>query len=132
MSYEVAHINDVEEQSMEAIDKFPTKYRILTQALDLEEMRANVWHFEPGEDLVYHAHDEQEELVYILHGQFELTIGYPNETETHEIEAGTAYAASPDVGRGLKNIGDTEGTILALGAPSVDDMVKEPEPRKEN
>lgn len=85
MPHEIAYIEDIDEQSMEAIDKFPTRYRILTQALDLSEMRANVWYFEPGEDLVYHAHDEQEELVYVLEGQFSLTIGHPDDTETHEI-----------------------------------------------
>lgn len=130
MSYEVAQVEELEEQSMAAIDQFPARYRMLTEALGLEELRANVWYFEPGEDTVFHAHQEQEELVYVLEGEFELTVGYPEETETHRLGPGSVYAVSPEVGRGIENVGESAGAILAVGAPSVDDMPMNPEPRE--
>jgi quercetin dioxygenase-like cupin family protein len=127
MTYHVTRLADVDEQSMVGIDQFPDRYRMLSEALDLSEMRANVWYFEPGEALVFHAHETQEELVFVLEGEFELTIGHPGEEETHELGPGSMYAASPDVGRGIENVGDTEGSVLAVGAPAVDDMPMDPD-----
>lgn len=127
MTYHVTRLADVDEQSMVGIDQFPDRYRMLSEALGLSEMRANVWYFDPGEELVFHAHETQEELVFVLEGEFELTVGHPGETETHDLGPGSVYAASPDVGRGIENLGDTEGSVLAVGAPAVDDMPMDPE-----
>jgi quercetin dioxygenase-like cupin family protein len=126
MPYSVAQLDDLDEQSMAAIDQFPDRYRMLTETLGLTELKANVWYFEPGEDLVFHRHEEQEELVFVLEGSFEVTIGDADAPETRELGPGGMYAASPDVARGIENVGDTTGSVLAIGAPAVDDMPQDP------
>jgi quercetin dioxygenase-like cupin family protein len=88
-------------------------------ALDAEALRVKLWRFEPGEEVEYHAHAEQEELFYVLEGEFSLKLGRSGETEIVEVGPGTFWVAGPGVGHGHRCIGDDEGVVLAVGAPPV-------------
>ena len=111
----------------DAIDQFPSEYEVLSEALGLEQLHVNVWRYGPGDETAYHAHREQEELYYILRGEFELTLGDPGETETRTVGPGAFYAAGPTVGHGHRYLGDEEGVVLGFGAPGVDDAFLDPE-----
>lgn len=95
-------------------------------ALGTEKMNVKLWHFEPGDEIEYHAHLEQEELYYILEGEFSLKLGRSGETEIIEADAGTFFVAAPEIGHGHRCIGDSEGMILSIGAPPVDDPGQDP------
>ncbi|WP_424018722.1 cupin domain-containing protein [Halorientalis pallida] len=127
MEYEVVDLDDVDEIEMAGIDQFPAGHKQLTAALGLEESHVNVWRYEPGDSTAFHAHREQEEVFYVLAGEFEVTLGDPEDPETRTIGPGTAYAAGPEVGHGHEYLGDDEGLVLAIGAPPVDDTFRDPE-----
>lgn len=90
-------------------------------ALGLENLHASLWYFEPGEEISYHAHGEQEEVYYVLEGEFSLKLGRSGETEVVEVGPGAFWAAGPEVGHGHRYTGDDEGVVLAIGAPGVED-----------
>lgn len=58
-------------------------------------MRMNVWYIDPDEGISYHAHSEQEELLYVAEGTFSLKLGRSGETEAVEAGPGTWWAAGP-------------------------------------
>lgn len=127
MDYSVVDPETVNRIESEKLDTFPASYRVLTGELGIDEMRVNVWYYEPGDKTAYHAHRQQEEVFYVLAGEFELMLGDPDEKERHRVGPGTLYAAGPGVGHGHRLIGDEPGTILAIGAPAVDDDFLHPD-----
>lgn len=127
MDYEYVDVEDVDLIEMEALDQFPKGHKQLTAALGLEESHLNVWYYEPGDKTEYHAHLDQEEVFYILEGEFELTLGDPDDMETVTAGPGTVYAAGPETGHGHRYVGDDQGVVLAVGAPPVDDTFRDPE-----
>lgn len=128
MDYEVAHTDDVRLTDLSEIDEIPLDLHIrsLDDALDTERMNVNLWYFDPGEEIKYHAHAEQEELYYVLEGEFSVKLGRSGEEEYVEVGPGTFYAAGPAVGHGHRYLGDDQGIILAIGAPSVEDPGLDP------
>jgi quercetin dioxygenase-like cupin family protein len=91
------------------------------EVLHTDEVNATLWYFEPGEEIGYHAHSEQEELYYVVEGEFSLKLGRSGETEIVEVGPGDFWAAGPGVGHGHRYVGDDEGVVLAIGAPPVED-----------
>lgn len=88
----------------------------LTAELGLTEMRARVWHLEPGHDRKpLHRHAEQEELYVLLEGPGRLRIG----EETLSVEAGTALRLPPETPRRVFNDTDEPAVWLVVGAPPV-------------
>jgi quercetin dioxygenase-like cupin family protein len=126
--YEVVHLEDVPVTDLSEVEGVPPDLDIrpVGTALGAEEMRATVWYFEPGEEIQYHAHAEQEELFYVLEGTFSLKLGRSGEEEYVEAGPGTFWVAKPEVGHGHRNVGDEQGVVLALGAPPVDDPGLDP------
>ena len=100
--------------------------RAVGKALGTDEIRVTVWYFDPGEEIQYHAHGEQEELYYVLEGEFSLKLGRSGEEEYVEAGPGTFWVAKPEVGHGHRNVGDERGTVLAFGAPPVEDPGLDP------
>ena len=94
--------------------------------LGLERMRATVWYFEPGEEIQYHAHSEQEELYYVVEGEFSVKLGRSGEEEYVDVEAGALWAAGPEIGHGHRYVGDDRGVVLSVGAPAVEDPGLDP------
>lgn len=128
MDYEVVHTDDVDRTDLSEIDGVPPDLdiRAIDQVLGLENMQAKIWYFEPGDEIAYHAHAEQEELYYALAGEFSLKLGRSGETEIREVGPGAFWVARPEVGHGHRYVGDDEGAVLALGAPAVHDPGLDP------
>lgn len=128
MDSEVLHTDDVPRLDLSENDAVPPDLdvRALDQALGLENMRAKLWYFEPGEEIQYHAHGEQEEFYLVLDGEFSVKHGPSGEAEVEEVGPGDAFAAGPEVGHGYRYLGDDEGVVLALGAPAVEDPGLDP------
>lgn len=123
MDYEVVSTEDVPKVDLsEALDGMfdPDVRRIETQ-LGTEEMVPSVWYFREGEEMIHHAHQEQEELYLVLEGDFRVKFGEPGSTEEHSVEEGDFFAAAPDVKHGHKCV-SREGRILAVGSPNVTDI----------
>lgn len=128
MGYEVTHLEDVPVTDLAEVEDIPPDLdiRAVGDALGLDNLRATVWYFEPGEEINYHAHSEQEEVFYAIEGQFSLKLGRSGDTELREVGPGAFWVAKPKIGHGHRYIGDDRGVVLALGAPSVEDPGLDP------
>ncbi len=128
MEYEVVDLEDVPITDLSESDEMPPDLDIrpIGEQLGLSEMRATVWYFDPGEEIQYHAHSEQEELFFVLQGKFSLKLGRSGETEYVDAGPGTFWAAGPEIGHGHRNVGDEQGIVLAFGAPPVEDPGLDP------
>jgi quercetin dioxygenase-like cupin family protein len=128
VDYEVVDLDDVPVTDLSEIEEVPPDLDVkrVGDALGAEEMRVTVWYFDPGEEIQYHAHSEQEELYYVLEGEFSLKLGRSGEEEYVEAGPGTFWIARPEVGHGHRNVGDGRGVVLALGAPPVEDPGLDP------
>lgn len=128
MGYDVTHVDDVPITDLSDIEDVPPDHdiRSIGNALGLDNLRAAVWYFEPGEAIHYHAHTEQEEVFYVIEGQFSLKLGQPGDTEHREVGPGTFWVAKPEIGHGHRYLGDDTGIVLALGAPPVEDRGVDP------
>jgi quercetin dioxygenase-like cupin family protein len=128
MDYRVIHEDGVEELDLSAVEEVPPDLTIkpLDEALGLSALQAKLWLFEPGEEIGYHAHSEQEELYYAVEGTFSLKLGRSGDTEVREVGPGTFWVARPEVGHGHRYVGDDRGVVLAFGAPPVEDPGMDP------
>jgi quercetin dioxygenase-like cupin family protein len=128
MEYEVLDIEDVPVSDLSEIDAVPPDLDIrpIGDQLGLSEMRATVWYFEPGEEISYHAHSEQEELYFVIEGEFSLKLGRSGETEFVDAGPGTLWVAKPEIGHGHRCVGDERGAVLSVGAPPVEDPGLDP------
>jgi len=128
MEYDVVDLDDVPVTDLSDVESVPPDLDIrpVGEHLGLSEMRATVWYFDPGEEIQYHAHSEQEELYFVLEGEFSLKLGRSGEAEYVDAEPGTFWVAKPEIGHGHRNVGDERGVVLSLGAPPVDDPGLDP------
>jgi len=128
MDYEVVDTDDVPVTDLSEVDEIPPDLAIrpVGSQLGLDEMRATLWYFEPGEEIQYHAHSEQEEFFYVVEGEFSLKLGPSGEEEYVDVDDGAFWAAGPETGHGHRYVGDDTGVVLAIGAPNVDDPGLDP------
>lgn len=128
MDYEVVDLDDVPVKDLSEIEAVPPDLDIrpVGEHLGLSEMRATVWYFDPGEEIQYHAHGEQEELYFVLEGEFSLKLGRSGDEEYVDAGPGTFWVAKPKVGHGHRNVGDEQGVVLSFGAPPVEDPGLDP------
>jgi quercetin dioxygenase-like cupin family protein len=128
MEYEVLDTEDVPVTDLSEVEGVPPDLDIrpVAQTMGLENLNVTLWYFEPGEEINYHAHGEQEELYYVIEGEFSLKLGRSGETETMEVGPGAFWAAGPEIGHGHRYVGDDEGVVLAVGAPAVEDPGLDP------
>ena len=128
MEYEVLDLDEAPVTDLSEIEALPPDLdvRPVGDLLGLERMRATVWYFEPGEEIQYHAHSEQEELYYVVEGEFSVKLGRSGEEEYVDVEAGALWAAGPEIGHGHRYVGDGRGVILSVGAPAVEDPGLDP------
>lgn len=108
----------------ETVDPMPDRpclRRSLGPAADLSSVAINLYEAAPGEQVaaIYHYHDEQEEVFYVLDG--ELSVETPEGTYT--VGAGELFVADPGCAHRAYNAADAVGPVrlLAVGAPPVDD-----------
>ena len=97
MEYEVLDLDEAPVTDLSEIEALPPDLDIrpVGDLLGLEQMRATVWYFEPGEEIQYHAHSEQEELYYVVEGEFSVKLGRSGEEEYVDVEAGSSTAGAP-------------------------------------
>lgn len=128
VDYEVVDPDEVEITDLSAVEEVPPNLDIrqIDRALGLENVRVKLWYFNPGEEIRYHAHSNQEEIYYVLKGEFSLKLGKSGNEEYVEVGPGTFYAAGPEVGHGHRYLGDERGVVLAIGAPAVNDPGLDP------
>ena len=128
VDYEVVHLDDVTETDLSEVEGVPPDLNVkrVGDALGAEEVRLTVWYFEPDEEIQYHAHNEQEEIFYVIEGEFSLKLGKSGEEEYVDAGPGTFWLAKPEIGHGHRNVGDERGVVLALGAPPEDDPGADP------
>lgn len=126
--YELAHEDDVPMTDLSEVDGVPPDLdiRSVDSAIGTRNVLAKLWYFEPGDEIAYHAHSEQEELYYVLDGEFSVKIGPSGDTEILEAGPGTFWVAGPETGHGHRYVGDDEGVVLAVGAPNVADPGLDP------
>jgi uncharacterized cupin superfamily protein len=89
--------------------------RNVADALGTTDLAMNRFRLEPGGSFTsgMHAHLDQEEIFYVIEG----TATFDTSEGTHEIEAGEVIRFAPGDYQQGKNEGDTELSVLALGAP---------------
>lgn len=126
--YAVTRTEEVSVTDLSTNDAVPPDLNIrdIGAALGLKQARMKLWYFDPGEEIQYHAHREQEEIYYVIQGQFSLKLGRSGEEEYVEVGPGDFYAARPEIGHGHRYLGEDEGILLAIGVPSVDDPGLDP------
>jgi quercetin dioxygenase-like cupin family protein len=134
MDHTVVDLSEVPVTDLSEIEEIPPDLdiRSVSEALGLSEMRAAVWYFEPGEEITYHAHSEQEELYFVLEGEFSVKLGRSGEEEYLEATEGSMWVGKPMVGHGHRNVGDERGVVLAVGAPAVEDPGLDPHSLEES
>lgn len=91
----------------------------VTEALGLQQLRANLFRFRPGDSMYLHAHKAQEELFFIVEGEAELVVG----DERRPVGPGDAVRVDKEPPRQLIQTGDSDCVWLAVAAPPVDDDV---------
>ena len=128
MGYTVLDTDDIDITDLSEIDEVPPDIdiRAVDDALGAEDVRVRLWYFEPGEEITYHAHAEQEEIYYVLQGTFSLKLGESGEEEFVEVGPGAFWRAGAYTGHGHRNVGDEQGVVLAIGAPNVSDPGLDP------
>lgn len=128
VEYEVVDTDDVPRTDLSDVEDIPPDLDIhaVDDLLGLDELRLKLWYFEPGEEISYHAHGEQEEVYFVLEGEFSLKLGRSGDTEIREVGPGDFWAAGPEIGHGHRYVGDDEGVVLAIGAPDVADPGLDP------
>jgi oxalate decarboxylase/phosphoglucose isomerase-like protein (cupin superfamily) len=85
----------------------------LDKTLRIENASPKLRYFEEGEKIQFHAHSEQEEIYYVLAGEFSLKLGRSGEAEFLETSTGTVRAAPPMIDHGHRCVGEDGGTVLA-------------------
>ncbi len=112
----------IDPDGLAAVPDRPCELRRVSEAAGFERMAANWFRAEPGEDvpLAYHYHDDQEELFYVIAG----TLHVETPEETFEVPEGSLFAVEPDSPQRAHNPADADDpvTLLAVGAPAVDDV----------
>ncbi|WP_256687363.1 cupin domain-containing protein [Halococcus qingdaonensis] len=128
MDHGIVHTDDVRVTDLSDVEELPPDLdiRSIDDALGTDETNVKLWYFDPGEEIQYHAHSEQEELYYVVEGEFSVKLGRSGEEEIHEVGPGTFYAAGPEIGHGHRYMGDDQGIVLAIGAPAVEDPGLDP------
>jgi uncharacterized cupin superfamily protein len=91
----------------------------VTEALGLQQLRANFFRFRPGDSMYLHAHKAQEELFFIVEGEADLVVG----DERRSVAAGDVVRVDKEPPRQLVQTGAGDCLWLAVAAPPVDDDV---------
>jgi quercetin dioxygenase-like cupin family protein len=128
MEYSVIDTEDVPVTDLSEIDDLPPDLDIrpVSRMLGAENVVVTLWYFDEGEEIRYHAHAEQEELFFVLEGEFSLKLGRSDETERREVDAGAFWVAAPMIGHGHRCVSDDGGRVLAIGAPAGHDPGLDP------
>lgn len=122
MGYSVIEAEDAPYTNYENSDEWPIEADkwALAKGLECQCLGMNIFGFEEGQGMPFHAHPHQEEVFYVLDGTFEVELGRPGQEEQFEVDEGSVFSASPYVGKGYECVSE-DGKMLCLGAPSTDE-----------
>ena len=102
-----------------------SELRRLTDAVGLSNMAMNRFVATPGDQipLMYHAHDDQEEVFYVVSG----TLQVETPEQVYEVPAGSLFVAEPGSPHRAYNAEDADDpvTVLAIGAPQSQTATRE-------
>lgn len=88
--------------------------RDLAGALGAEGLTLRVWRYQPGNEMAYHRHREQEEVYRLLAGGPQEVMV---EGEVLTVQDGEWLRFHPDTPRRIQNHSDREAVWLTIGAP---------------
>ena len=90
--------------------------RPIGTALCTEDMGLRYYELAPGESTAfgYHAHENQEEVFYVLDG----SLAFETESGDVEVGAGEVIRFEPGEFQRSHNLGDSRTRILGIGAPA--------------
>jgi uncharacterized cupin superfamily protein len=112
MAYTVLRLDELEWSTPSAGDQ---SRGIVRLSDGLEHMRANIWRLPGGAKGRRHAENVQEELFVVLTGTATMALGDP--AQRIEVERGSVVIVKPGTALQLRNDGDGETVVLAVGAP---------------
>ncbi|MFC4549880.1 MULTISPECIES: cupin domain-containing protein [Halorussus] len=120
--YEKTSLSDLETREVEDVEP---RLKAVGYELRPEKMRPSVWEFEAGESNNRHRQREQEELYYVVDGEFSMTVeSEAGDRDTFDLDAGDVVVVPPESWRQLE--AKEAGTVLVVGAPNAkDDAVTE-------
>lgn len=90
----------------------------LSDRLEFDHTRGNVWRYEPGARGRRHRHREQEETFVVLSGTLSMYLGDP--PERHDVPPGGVVHVGPGTALQTVNHGDVDLLVYAYGCPPED------------
>ncbi|NHN61270.1 MULTISPECIES: cupin domain-containing protein [Halorussus] len=115
--YEKTGLADLETRDVEGVEP---GLKAVGYELRPEEMRPSIWEFAAGESNNRHRQREQEELYYVLDGEFRVTVEDDDGTsESFELGADEVVVIPPETWRQFE--AETDGRLLVVGAPNAED-----------
>ena len=117
--YEKTGLEDLETRDVEDIEP---GLKAVGYQLRPKEMRPSVWEFAAGETNNRHGHEAQEELYYVLDGEFLVTVESETEEdetkrETFELGTDEVVVILPETWRQFEALEDSR--MLVVGSPNV-------------
>jgi len=102
------------------IDK-PWGYELIFAHTD--KYAGKILHVNAGEALSLQYHDEKDETLYLLQGEYQLTLEEDGELVEHRVREGEVFHIRP--GTKHRMVGGPEGCdILEVSTPELDDVVR--------
>ncbi len=112
MGYTVLRLDELEWSTPSAGDQSRGIVRLSDR---LRHMRANIWRLPGGVRGRRHAENVQEEIFVVLSGTATLALGDP--PQAIDVVRGSIVIVEPGTAVQLRNDGDEETVVLAVGAP---------------
>ena len=112
MGYHVARAGEVE--VVERDDG--RRVAAITEAAQLQQSRARVWHYPPGARGRRHRDHAQEEVFVVLSGTLTMLLGDPPE-RVEGLGPESVVAVEPMTALQIRNEGDDELVLFIYGAP---------------
>jgi len=88
----------------------------ITEAAQLQQSRARVWHYPPGARGRRHRDHAQEEVFVVLSGTLTMLLGAPPE-RVEGLGPESVVAVEPMTALQIRNEGDDELVLFIYGAP---------------
>lgn len=102
------------------VDK-PWGYEIIFAHTD--KYAGKILHVNAGQALSLQFHEQKDETLYLLTGEYELTLEEDGELTQHHVREGQAFHITP--GTRHRMVGGPEGCdILEVSTPELDDVVR--------
>lgn len=88
-----------------------------------EHYAGKILHVDAGQALSLQYHEEKDETLYLLYGEYELTIEIDGELETRTVNEGDAFRVQPGT-RHRMVAGPMGCDIIEVSTPELDDVVR--------